>query len=85
MKELGIDKAGGSLPERTDCGIKQLDLALDQLAVAEPKFKKRILDASSACIGFDDHVTVEESELLRIIADALECPMPPLVITKLHR
>jgi Zn-dependent protease with chaperone function len=79
MKTVTNGATGHELPSKSDCGLKQIDLALDQLAAATPKAKKRILDACSACIGADDHVTVEESELLRIIADALECPMPPLV------
>jgi hypothetical protein len=60
-------------------GLKAVDAALDQLAVASPMVKKQVLEACAACIGADDNVTVEEAELLRVISDALDCPMPPLL------
>jgi hypothetical protein len=44
--------------------------------------KKSVLEACAACIAADVRVTVEEGELLRVIADALDCPMPPLIGTR---
>ena len=44
--------------------------------------KKCVLEACAACIGADGQVTVEEGELLRVISDALDCPMPPLLLPK---
>jgi hypothetical protein len=41
--------------------------------------KKRVIEACAACIGADGRVTIEEAELLRVISDALDCPMPPLL------
>lgn len=76
---LSFRNGNATLPPRSECGIKQVDLALDELAKGSPKVKKLILVACSECIGSDSRVTVEESELLRVIADALECPMPPLL------
>jgi hypothetical protein len=43
-----------------------------------PPLKRQILSACAACIGADGRVTVEEGELLRAVADALGCPVPPL-------
>ncbi len=60
-------------------GLKVVDTALDQMVGAAPMIKKQILEACAACIGADGTVTVEEGELLRVISDALACPMPPLV------
>jgi hypothetical protein len=45
---------------------------------ATPPLKGRILAARAACIGADGKVTLEEGELLRAIADSLDCPVPPL-------
>lgn len=60
-------------------GLTMFDMALDQLAGAPQTVKKRVLDACAICICDDNRVTVEEGELLRIISDALDCPMPPLL------
>jgi hypothetical protein len=64
---------------REEAGLKVVDQALDQLAGASPQIKKRVIEACAECIGADAHVAVEEAELLRVISDALDCPMPPLV------
>jgi len=64
---------------RSECGLEQLDLALARLDQAAPSIKQRLLGACAACIGSDGRVTVSEGELLRAIADALNCPMPPLL------
>ena len=49
------------------------------LEAAAPRLKKRVLEACAACIGANGLVTTEEGELLRAVADALDCPMPPLM------
>jgi hypothetical protein len=64
---------------REQCGLKVVDAALDQLAAASPAIKRRLIEACALCISADERVSVEEAELLRVIADALDCPMPPLV------
>jgi tellurite resistance protein len=46
---------------------------------ASPQLKKRVLDACAACVAADGRITVEEAELLRTIASALGCPVPPLM------
>jgi Zn-dependent protease with chaperone function len=77
--ERMLGEAAELLP-RNQTGLKVVDEALDQLAGATPQIKKRIIDACATCIGADAQVTVEEAELLRVIADALDCPMPPLLV-----
>ena len=64
---------------REQADLRMVDRALDSLAAASPQIKKRVLEACAACIGADGRVTVEEAELLRVIADSLHCPMPPLL------
>jgi Zn-dependent protease with chaperone function len=60
-------------------GLKAVDGALKVLEAAAPRLKKRVLEACAACIGANGLVTTEEGELLRAVADALDCPMPPLM------
>jgi hypothetical protein len=62
---------------REKAGLKQLDTALDRLALAAPQIKKKVLEA---CVQVDGGVLQErEAELLRAIADTLDCPIPPFV------
>jgi hypothetical protein len=61
------------------CTLKRLDLALDVLANATPKRTRNILNAFSECIVYDQRSTINEVELLRVISDALGCPMPPVL------
>ena len=71
--------AGIELLSRDKSGLGPLDKALDQLAAAPLTVKKNVLEACAATIAADGKATVEEGELLRVISDALACPMPPLV------
>ena len=64
---------------REKCGLNELDNALDRLSAASPQVKKRILMACIACISADSFITVQESEILRAIADTLDCPIPPII------
>jgi len=71
--------AGIELLPRDKSGLGPLDKSLDLLAAASLTVKKQVLEACAATIAADGKATVEEGELLRVISDALECPMPPLV------
>jgi hypothetical protein len=73
--------AGIELLPRDQCQLPLFDASLDRLAGIAPRFAKPILEACAVTITFDGKATVEEAELLRIIADALNCPMPPIVGT----
>ena len=67
---------------REQCGVNQIDAALDRLAQASPLIKKNLLEACIHTIGADGVVLEAEAELLRAIADTLDCPMPPFVATE---
>jgi hypothetical protein len=69
---------GSQLLPRQACGFDNFDAALSQLAQAAPAVKRQILDAVVACIAADGQMTIAESELLRAIASALSCPLPPV-------
>jgi Zn-dependent protease with chaperone function len=71
----------GAQPEMVpegNVGIDHIDAALNTLTHAAPPLKKQVLDACATCIAVDGMTTVEEGEMLRAVADALNCPMPPL-------
>ena len=74
-----LGKPMPSIIEYDLCTLKRLDLALDVLANATPKRKRNILNAFSECIVYDQRSTINEVELLRVISDALGCPMPPVL------
>ena len=63
---------------REDCGVAQLDAALNRLALAVPIIKKNLIEASAHVVGADGVIVEAEAELLRAIADTLDCPIPPL-------
>ncbi|MEX2171494.1 MAG: M48 family metallopeptidase [Pirellulales bacterium] len=62
-----------------ECGLGPLRTALAELVSCAPKLRVRLVGACAATICADDVATVEEAELLRGIADLLECPMPPIL------
>ncbi len=64
---------------RQQCTFGAVDRALNVLEKANGTAKRKMLDAFSACIAADGKVEVSEVELLRVIADALGCPMPPIL------
>ena len=55
------------------------DAALDHLAAAAPDVKRTVLTACGAAVMHDGEVNDPEMELLRAIADTLDCPIPPFV------
>ncbi len=63
------------------CGLQQIDEALQKFAHASPIVKKHLLEAASFSVLADDHVASREAELIRAIADAMGCPIPPFVHT----
>ncbi len=61
-----------------DSNIAHLDQALDKLATASGPIKQRLLTAGAYVISADGVLLIEETELLRAVAAALDVPMPPL-------
>jgi hypothetical protein len=64
-------------PER--CEFARVDAALDRLAGASFPIRQRLLLACAHTVSHDRQIRAEEGELLRAFADALGCPMPPLL------
>ena len=61
------------------CTLAQLDTALERLNQAVPQIKKNVLNACAETVAADNIIQEREAELLRAIADALDCPIPPFV------
>lgn len=78
----GCRVLGAGMPElrrEGKCGLNDLRNALERLAQAEARLRGKVVDAAAAVICDDGQVQVAEAELLRGIADLLDCPMPPLL------
>ena len=65
-------------PPTTRADLAALDAALDKLATASGPIKQRLLTAAAHVVTADGQIGVEEYELLRAIAAALDVPLPPL-------
>ncbi|MBI3852823.1 MAG: M48 family metalloprotease [Verrucomicrobia bacterium] len=68
-----------SLIESQDCNLPQIDAALKRLVEAAPNVKRLVLNACAYTVAADGVIQPEEAELLRAIADTLDCPIPPFV------
>lgn len=58
--------------------VKDLRESLKRLNQLSPMLKPGILDACAQCVRHDGQVEPREYELIRIVADQLDCPLPPL-------
>jgi Zn-dependent protease with chaperone function len=75
---LGLNRL--RLHERTALNLDELDAAIDRLNQLKPLQKPALLKACATAISADSVITASEHELLRAIADSLDCPMPPLLV-----
>ncbi len=80
IKKLGADPASTSMPDIEKDPVKIFADSLNTLRRASGKVKQQIINACVAAILGNKNVTVEEAELLRAVADSLDCPMPPLTM-----
>jgi Zn-dependent protease with chaperone function len=64
---------------KVDCDLPRMDAALARLALAVPQIKKNVLNACAETVAADGIIQVHEAELLRAIADSLDCPIPPFI------
>lgn len=63
------------------CGLERIDVALDRFAQGTPLVKRQIVHACGRAVMADGRVTSDEAELIRAVADAIGCPIPPFVKT----
>ena len=64
---------------RKEWDLAGVDAALARLAKCPASVQRNILLACGKTVASDGQVTEREAELLRAIADSLDCPMPPFV------
>jgi hypothetical protein len=69
-------------PNKTlkEIGFDQLSAALNALDTVNFTLRKGVLQACADIIQSDGEINFKEYEVLRIIAECLECPMPVLVL-----
>lgn len=70
-----------TLPARSDITLQRLDKALAIATDTAPLKKPAFLKSLAVTLAHDGVVEGTEVELLRAIADCLDCPMPPIALT----
>ncbi len=81
VARLGKAAAAFPLTLHTSVNLADFDRALGDLATASLPIKKIILTACSAAVVHDGVVNDTQFELLRAIADAVDCPIPPSALS----
>ncbi len=81
---LQLGRQDLALLDADKCRLGHIQAALTKLATCSLPIKKRILGAAVICVAADGQVTVAEAELLRTVADSLNCPIPPLLPGKVR-
>lgn len=79
VKELQIAEL--VLIEKQKLTLGDVDTALEKLNQLKPLQKPQLLKALSQCVMADGKVSLREAELLRAVAAALDCPIPPIIST----
>lgn len=77
VSKLGKAAAAFPLARQSSVNLKDFDKALEDLATASLAIKKTILTACSVAVVHDGVVNDTQFELLRAIADTVDCPIPP--------
>ncbi len=78
-QQLGIEEEGSGWPVRV--AYEQLSEALAELSGISFMWRKVILQACADLIQQDGHIAFREYELLRIVAECLESPLPVLMVS----
>ena len=81
VARLGKSAEAFPLARQSSVNLKDFDRALEDLATASLSVKKTILTACSAAVVHDGAVNDAQFELLRAVADTVDCPIPPFVPT----
>lgn len=78
--EEGLRRGGalGELLPRGACGLGEVDAALQILEESPPQLRKRLLDLAQLVVAADHEIRLQEIEMIRAVAEALDVPIPPL-------
>src|SRR6185503_6383192 len=79
LSNLKDEGADFRLMALSECTLTAIETALNDLSEATPQIKKLLLGACAQTVASDGTVRSREAELVRAIADTINCPMPPLV------
>lgn len=74
-----VNAADADFRDPAPVSPQTLDRALRQLDRARPKLQRQLIEACAHCVLHDREVTPQEAELLRAVAIALGCPLPPFL------
>jgi len=72
-------KLSPELPKAEDCGVTQLNAAVDRLNKLTSLDKRSLLEACSRTIDHDGKATDVEVQILRGVAAGISCPLPPSI------
>ncbi len=79
IQQLNLANRDATLPAREQAGLVQVDAALNACAGLTPMHKRNLLFACSQVVLKFRGCGNEEAELIRAIADTLDCPLPPFI------
>jgi hypothetical protein len=68
-----------AMKPRAAAAIDEIDRAFERIRHATPPIRRRFLEACIHTVAHDGEVQVQEAELLRAVAEAIDCPMPPIL------
>jgi Zn-dependent protease with chaperone function len=81
MMKLGLTSS--RVLDKSMITLQDVQQALAHLKSLHPLLKFRVLDACTGTIFTNKDVSCSEAEVLRAVAEAMACPMPPLLPGKL--
>jgi Zn-dependent protease with chaperone function len=67
-----------ALPPAAALDLAAVDAALRKLERTALGVRRRLVDALAHCVAFDGRILPGEAEGLRAVAEALDCPLPPV-------
>jgi len=73
---------GVTLIPARELSPEKLDQAVTDLNQLKPLLKPQLLKAVALCITSDQQISIQERELFRALADSLDSPMPPLLVSE---
>lgn len=82
LAALGKSAGGFPMTRHETVNLVDFDKALDRVAEAALAVKKEFLAACGAVVMHDGCVNETQFELLRAMADTIDCPIPPSVKTE---
>ncbi len=80
---LGEWASAVKIEPRREYTVDILNHSLDILRRLNNKGRHKLLRAVSEVADHDQHLTVGEAELIRVICATLDCPLPPILANKL--